>query len=74
MGVVIPGEDGQAVFGLELVTVRGVVDNDDVLHAATDTLHVLNELIVVEGTVLTEQSLRSDIISVKDVHERDGIL
>ena len=74
MGVIVPREDGQAVFGLELVTVRGVVDNDDVLHAATDTLHVLHELVVVKGTVLAKQPLRSDIISVKDVHERDGIL
>lgn len=57
-GVIIPTQDRQAVFRLELVAVRRVVNDDDVFHGAAHSCHIFDELVVEEGAVFTEKSLR----------------
>ena len=59
---------------MELIAVRRVVQQHDVLHSAPDTLHVLHELVIEEGAVLAEQALRGHPLRVEDIHQRVGIL
>lgn len=62
--VIVPREDRYTVLRLELVAVRGVVDNDDILHPAANPLHVLDKLPIEKGAVLSEQPLRRHFVLV----------
>ena len=57
-----------------MVAIGRVINDDNVFHAAPDTLHILHELPVEEGAVLAEQSLRGDPLRVEHVHQWDRIL
>jgi len=74
VGVVIPTKDWKSVFRLELVGVRRVVDDDDVLHATTHPRHILDEESVEKSAMFTEQPLGCDSARVQDVHQGDSIL
>jgi len=73
VGIIVPGKDGQTILGLELITVGRVVDDDDVLHGATDAFHVLDEHVLGVGAVFAKQALWRDIHWVQDVHQRVGV-
>ena len=72
--VVVPTENRDAVLGLELVAVRRVVDDYDVLHPSSHSLHILDELVIKESAVLSEEPLRCNSLRIQDVHQRNGIL
>jgi hypothetical protein len=72
--VVIPRRAGQPILRLELITVRRVVNNDNIFQGPASPLHILDELPSIECAVLSKKALGSDAFRIKNIHEGISIL
>ncbi len=56
-----------------MIAVWRVVNYDRRLQGSAHPLHVFNELAVVKGAIFSEESLRSDVLLIQNIHQRDCI-
>ena len=59
---------------MKLVAIRRVIDDYDIFHTPSDSLHIFDKLAIEESAVLAEKSLRSDPLRIKDIHQWNGVL
>ena len=72
--IIVPADDRQAIFRLELVAVWGIINNDYIFHIAPNSCHILDKLPIEKGAMLAEEALGSYFFRIKDVHQWDCIL
>lgn len=68
--VVVPADSWDCIFGLEHVGNRRVINDDHVLHIAAKSRQILDEGVIVEGTVLSEKFVAAQVLRVQLTHQR----
>ena len=68
-GIIVPGDCGDGVFGLEKVGHWRVVHNNHVLHWTPKSRQIFYERVVKESAVLSEQKIRAHLAWIKVQHQ-----
>lgn len=72
--VIVPTDGWDSVFRLEHVGDWRVIQDYNVIHVSSEASQILNESVVVVGTVFTEQMVGTEAFWVKLGTQRLGIL